>query len=90
MSKIIISVFDTKAKAFYAPELVANEAVIERYYNSIIPENSIVRKFPKDFEVWKLGRFSEETGKITPEEPRKICTFSDFLANVDKKQIPEV
>lgn len=82
--KSIICVFDTKARAFYAPEIVPNLAVIERYYKQLLPEGSIVRKFPKDFEIYEIGKFSEETGKITAIEPKLICNFSEIFKEADK------
>lgn len=79
----LIAVKDVKANVYYTPEAVPNIAVVERYYRSILPENSLARKYPEDFEVYEIGEYDEKTGAVKPSV-KLICGMAEIIKPKDE------
>lgn len=62
-----------------------NDAIARRWYKEYEHENLTMRLFPNNFELYYMGTFDSETGKIEQKErPKKINTEID-----DRKELQD-
>ena len=61
----IYSLFDIKSGAYAQPFYAPNRAVALRHLEAgREDENSLLSKFPGDFQLFELGTFNDEAGNI--------------------------
>ncbi|QCS36460.1 nonstructural protein [Capybara microvirus Cap3_SP_391] len=63
---IIVSIKDTVANAFFEPRVAANAMAAIREFKLVAgePSDSLLYKRAEDFQMWQLGTWDPETGKI--------------------------
>lgn len=70
----LYSVKDTKLGKFAQPFCAPNDDIAKRMLTSTISAgNNNIAEFPEDFQLFKLGKYEEETGTLESEV--------EFLAN---------
>lgn len=72
--KNIYSIYDEKAKVFLVPFFTENDLTAARLLTSAaVDKNSFLGQYPKDYKVYKIGQFDEETGYILPADKPDYC-----------------
>lgn len=75
------SVYDRKLREYGAILLSANQAAMYRTIQvGVRGSNSLMEKYPGDFELHKVGEFNTEFGEITTNgRPEVVALLSDIL-----------
>nr|QXN72800.1 MAG: nonstructural protein [Microvirus sp.] len=69
----IYALRDIRTDAYMRPIFLQNQSVLERsLYDALSDENSLLSSHPEDYQVYKLGSFDEQTGKISPIAPEHL------------------
>ena len=55
----------------------ADQTAIRRFTYDINTENNMMNKFPDDYELYKVGEFDTDTGKIRVETPCFLIDGND-------------
>lgn len=64
MTKLVCSVYDIKAEVFSQPFLAINKATAVRDFEAAcIDMNSVIGKFPNDYELWIVSMWDEVKGE---------------------------
>ena len=66
------SVYDKVSKIYQQPFLQHNDAMAVRSIGDAVKKDEIFSAHAKDFALYLVGAFNEETGELTPVEPRKV------------------
>lgn len=62
----LFTVKDIKSSSFGAPfQSVSSGSACRVVAMSMDDKNSLLSRFPSDFEVWEVGEFDETTGLLT-------------------------
>jgi len=78
---------DVKSK-FQTPFVGLNKAVVQRNIMNVLrkkDENDALSVNPEDYQLFKIGTFDENTGKIVSTDQEFICNVID-LANIVNAQ----
>lgn len=80
---ILVSLFDKKAEYFHPAYCIRNKALACRAFSdAIINRNdSDLSNHPEDFELFQVGTFDLDKGKLESISPVSICSGLDFIAN---------
>lgn len=70
------ALFDRKAGGYSQPQLAQNDAVMIRSLKDGLPEGSMPRQHPEDFDVYFLGAMDMETGVIASSRPELVAQLS--------------
>lgn len=63
----IYSIRDAKAEIYNAPFFQKTHGEAERNFTQLVnDEKSTVAKFPEDFDLYFLGTYDDNTGKVQP------------------------
>lgn len=73
------SIFDRKAEVFNAPMCFVNDGICQRALSQIIPNDADMSKFPEDFDVYSLGDFYNDSGRVEPLAPVIAFRLSDLF-----------
>lgn len=82
MNEIICAVHDEQMNLYNKPVCFRNEATAMRSFGDLVDgdKDSVYRKHPASFGLYKLGYINYETGKITCEPiPTLLCRPVDFI-----------
>ena len=75
----MFAVRDSKIEAYMRPSFVQNEAVMRRSCeHALFDENHPFSLAPQDYQVFYLGEFDENTGKLTPVAPEHVFNIVDL------------
>lgn len=83
MRKYLCSVRDSAAVTFAAPFVAVSQGFAIRMFRDAIARNDVenmMAKHPQDFELYVIGEFEEENGKLIPCEPVMIIRGQDCVA----------
>lgn len=76
----VYAVHDDKAGAFLSPFFVARDAMAIRMFSDAVNDpNTMFAKHPKDFTLFRLARYDDNTGEFVNEEKCNLGMASDFL-----------
>ena len=77
----IYSIYDRKAKVYHNPCFCYNVADAIRMHTVIFSDGqSMFNQFPDDYQIFKLGSFANDTGKIVSlSHPEYVCSAEDLL-----------
>lgn len=81
MKMFIIGLYDRKAQAFVEMSAVPSLAVAQRSLAEAVnakDSQHAVAKWPGDFELYELGEWDPETGRVTPRE-NEACEYEKRL-----------
>lgn len=61
----VYSIRDTKSGVYWQPLHQKTHGEAERTFKSLVEdEKTLIHKYPEDFELYYLGEFNDETGKV--------------------------
>jgi hypothetical protein len=74
MTQKIYSIHDAKAEYFTQPFFKKTHGEAERDFTQLVnDEKSQLHKFPEDYDLYYLGEYDDNTGKMTPiDTPQHI------------------
>lgn len=68
MVKKVFAIMDSKAKSFFPPFLQNTHGEAERtFQHGVNNEQSMLNKYPEDYDLYYLGEFDEANGKFACE-----------------------
>lgn len=72
---IVVAVKDNAIGTFQPPACVRAEGEALRGFMDAVndPQNKQLHQHPEDFDLYRLGTFDENTGKIVSEEPVQLA-----------------
>lgn len=70
----IYSIRDSKSEVFNVPFIKSTHGEAERDFRSLVnDQQSTVNKYPEDFDLYYMGEYDNNTGKLTPiDSPQHI------------------
>lgn len=84
METRIYSIRDQKSEIFNLPFHKKTHGEAERDFRSLVNDkNSMVHKYPEDFDLYYIGDYDDNTGRITPlDTPQHVikavqCVISE-------------
>lgn len=85
----IYSIYDSAAKAFLQPFFMAADGQALRAFQDNVnsDEESIIKKHPEQFTLFKIGTFDDQTGTITADQKQEM---GNGLAYVIPKPVDEL
>jgi hypothetical protein len=80
MKQNIFTIYDVKAEAYLQPIFVENEATAKRALMDVLgnPEHQFA-KYPMDYSLFHIGKYSQENGSIEPLPPTFVCNLHELL-----------
>lgn len=79
MKPQICAIFDKKAAAYQAPFAVKHINLAVRWFHACSKEQGHdINKWPTDYELYWVGEWDDETGKITPRTPECIMNGANL------------
>lgn len=77
----IFSIFDRKSLAFATPFFMKTTGEATRALREHLKDgNSLISKYPEDFELYEVGGFDDQTGRlIDPQESQFILNAASLL-----------
>ena len=83
MKKVYYAVYDRKAEIYSAPFLEIKDGTAIRAIQDVVINNKdhAFAKHPKDFSLFKLGEFDEQTGIITGRDKPQILIEVETLGD---------
>lgn len=83
--KLLVSIFDKKSNHYLGINLCFTKLEAIRQFETLVndPNQSVINKYPDDFELHSLATFDEITGVITPEKTL-IITGKDCFKNLQE------
>jgi len=79
----MFSIRDTKAEVYHPPFFKGTHGEAERAFMELArDEKSQIAKYPEDFDLFYVGDYDDETGKIDPQvTPQHIIKAVNTLRN---------
>lgn len=91
MIREIFAIRDKKANVFLPPMFSDNVNTVKR--TLVLPANSdesFVGLYPEDYDVYRLGHFDDNTGKITQCETNEFCFHvTELVKKIEVKKDDE-
>lgn len=76
---MMFSVHDSKAGHFNRPMFfVAAGEAIRAFQVECETQDSMLKRFPGDYRLFRVGKFDQVSGKVVPEVPVEICSALEF------------
>jgi len=74
------SIRDIKGETFKTPFTQPTHGAAERYFEQLVQdEQSLLNKYPQDFQLFYVGNFNMSNGTIDKMDvPQHICDASTF------------
>lgn len=83
MIQQVFSIFDAKAKAFGQPFFAFNGSVAMRTVAAVARDGqSLVSKFPEDYQLYHIGQFNDETALLEAVSPTVVCAVVSLTERV--------
>lgn len=76
MQQHLYSIFDTKSREFSPPQIHHNDDVASRTVLGALTGDSMLSRFPQDYELHHVGTFDSEKGIFNSASPRFIVAIS--------------
>lgn len=76
--KVICSVFDSKAQLFSAPFVSHSRITAVRDFEGAVRDvGSGINKFPSDYQLYLIGKWDEESGRIDQLDVPELLVRGD-------------
>lgn len=81
MKQQCFSILDAKTGYFNVPYFSPTVASGRRAFQEVCrDENSLVHKYPDDFQLWHIGEFDDNDGHLTSfDPPGMLCKATEFI-----------
>ena len=91
----VYSIYDKVAGVFNTPFFQLNDGVAIRSFMDLVrDEKSTVSRHPEDYELWLIGKFLDDCGRIIEEQEnpdgtvsqhfsKRLCTGLDFVREAE-------
>jgi hypothetical protein len=84
------AVYDVKSGLYFSPHFLQSDGVAIRSFSTACEDTQTeFNKFPEDFSLFHIGSFNTENGEIIPEQPKQICTASEFVKKLTATEIAD-
>jgi len=81
----VYSLLDRKLREFGPPFCERNEDTAKRFLNDSISAESVVGKYPEDFDLYRLGEFDPERGLLHGDDaPLLVANIRVVLSRMDE------
>jgi hypothetical protein len=89
MKQNIFTIYDVKAEAYLQPIFVENEATAKRALMDVLsnPEHQFA-KYPMDYSLFHIGKYSQENGVIEPVPPTFVCNLHELNKTAEVVDLP--
>lgn len=91
MNVQLYAIFDQASGVYEKPFFsTADDLVRREFYNVATAADTPISKHPKDYSLWRLGNFNDNTGKLMDEQNECLCTAMEIIAQsrqIDKTQM---
>lgn len=74
----IYALYDLKAAEYGQPVVSQSDGTVARVLSGL-PQGSIPREHPEDFNLVEIGEMDMSTGRVTPTGPRVVCSLTVIL-----------
>lgn len=76
----LYSIKDEKVGVFYKPYFLSHDVIAKRMFRGMLrQQDSLMREFPRDYALYRVGCFDEKTGKIEQNEPESLGFAFEFM-----------
>lgn len=77
----VYSVKDEVVDVFFQPFFAAHDIIAIRMFQAGLKrEDNLLRNYPNDYALYRIGTWAEKTGKVIPENPPvRLGYVRDFL-----------
>lgn len=80
LAMLVFSLFDRKAGDYGGLVLSKNEEMAKRtLLEAMLKSESLLSKYPDDYDLMLLGEFDDETGELSGSFPRRVCSLREVL-----------
>lgn len=80
MKNGVYAILDRKLREYGHLLLARNDETMKREARDGIGPDHMIRRYPEDFDLYRLGEFENETGVLTPAEvPVLVENMSTLL-----------
>lgn len=82
----IYSIFDTCSLSYDAPFLSVNDGTAIRYVkDALIMRDSLLRRHPEDYQLYKLGSLDKSSGVIYPSKiPVRVACLNELITKTEQ------
>lgn len=78
---VVFTVRDAKAECYLPPfTMRTNAEAMRAFADSVVKPGTTIHDHPEDFFLYRVGRFSQETGYHVAEAPVSLCCGTDYSA----------
>lgn len=85
----IYTIYDTKAQYYTRPFFARGDETAKRIItNTLAQKDNEFAMNPEDFQLYHLGSFNEDDGKITSNPPRHILNLVSLVKNLVSLEKP--
>jgi len=78
------SIFDSKAEIYKTPfEQVNNAEAMRTFHDLVNDKNTIISKHPEDYDLYNIGTWDNENGKLETTKVMYLIKGTDFERNND-------
>lgn len=90
MKQRIFSIRDSKAEMFYPPFYQKTHGEAERSLRELVrDEKSLISKYPEDYDLYFLGEWDDQSGKMTLEDtPKHVIKATQLAISEKVAQLP--
>lgn len=84
----VYSIFDKVAREYLSPTLDVNHDTARRnFLSALLSAQTIMNKFPSDYELYYIGDFDSETSDISSITPVLVARGGELIADYNKNSV---
>ncbi len=77
----IYAVFDMASGTYEKPFFSTADALVRREFQNVATAaDTPINQHPKDYSLWRLGNFDDNSGKVNDEANECLCTAMEIIA----------
>lgn len=81
------SLYDRKMRQFSPPQLAQNDEVMARSLKDNIPDGSLPKVHPEDFDLFCIGEMDLDSGAVSGIAVQSICNLQVLIPVKDSSQL---
>lgn len=90
MQPKIFTVYDVQAETFGQPFFMQSEGIALRsFHEAALNPESEISKYPDDYVLYAIGEYNDDTGHITPQEPKRLQSAAAAIKSFRPQQPTE-